>query len=59
MILKWCIIMPTATKAVCVATVGRCLVKFAYHSGIVEQQYHFIATDGEHEAEININGTVN
>ncbi|MBX3256865.1 MAG: diaminopimelate epimerase [Chitinophagaceae bacterium] len=37
---------------------GRCLVKFAYHSGIVEQQYRFIATDGEHEAEININGTV-
>ncbi|MGN6491661.1 MAG: diaminopimelate epimerase [Agriterribacter sp.] len=37
---------------------GRCLVKFAYHSGIVKQQYHFIATDGPHEAEININGTV-
>ncbi|MBX2924801.1 MAG: diaminopimelate epimerase [Chitinophagaceae bacterium] len=37
---------------------GRCLVKFAYHSGIVEQEYRFIATDGEHEAEIDISGTV-
>lgn len=37
---------------------GRCLVKFAYHSGIVEQAYRFIATDGAHEAEIDIKGLV-
>lgn len=37
---------------------GRCLVKFAYHNGIVEQSYKFIATDGPHEAEINLDGQV-
>lgn len=37
---------------------GRCLVKFAYHSGIVEQAYNFIATDGPHDAEIDIKGQV-
>jgi diaminopimelate epimerase len=25
---------------------GRCMVKFAYHSGIVETTYKFLATDG-------------
>jgi len=37
---------------------GRCLVKFAYHLGIVETTYKFIATDGEHEAEIDTDGIV-
>lgn len=37
---------------------GRCLVKFAYHSGIVKQSYRFIATDGPHDAEIDSNGQV-
>ena len=31
---------------------GRCLVKFAYHMGIHKATYHFIATDGEHFADI-------
>ena len=33
---------------------GRCLVKFAYHMGIHKSTYHFIATDGEHFADIGI-----
>lgn len=37
---------------------GRCLVKFAYHQGIHRNEYHFIAIDGEHEAEIDMDGTV-
>ena len=37
---------------------GRCMVKFAYHLGIVETTYKFIATDGEHEAEIDNDGIV-
>ena len=37
---------------------GRCLVKFAYHQGIHKSIYHFIAIDGEHEAEIDTDGTV-
>jgi diaminopimelate epimerase len=37
---------------------GRCLVKFAYHQGIRKPVYHFIAADGEHEAEIDDDGTV-
>jgi diaminopimelate epimerase len=37
---------------------GRCLVKFAHDSGIHKSKYHFIATDGEHEAEIDLDGTV-
>lgn len=37
---------------------GRCMVKFAYHLGIVETTYKFIATDGEHEAEIDTDGIV-
>lgn len=37
---------------------GRCLVKFAYHSGIQKEAYMFFASDGEHEAEINDDGTV-
>ncbi|MEO8583085.1 MAG: diaminopimelate epimerase [Flavitalea sp.] len=37
---------------------GRCLVKFAYHSGIHKSTYHFAAIDGEHLAEIDLDGTV-
>ncbi|MGC4099982.1 diaminopimelate epimerase [Ferruginibacter sp.] len=37
---------------------GRCLVKFAYHMGIHKSTYHFIATDGEHYADINTDQTV-
>jgi diaminopimelate epimerase len=37
---------------------GRCLVKFAHHSGIHKTLYKFLAIDGEHEAEIDIDGTV-
>lgn len=37
---------------------GRCLVKFAHETGIHKSKYHFIATDGEHEAEIDTSGIV-
>ncbi len=37
---------------------GRCLVKFALHRGIIRTIYHFIAIDGEHEAEIDADETV-
>jgi len=37
---------------------GRCLVKFAYHLGIHKSTYVFSATDGRHEAEIDLYGTV-
>lgn len=37
---------------------GRCMVKFAYHLGIHRELYHFMATDGIHEAEIDIDGIV-
>ncbi|MBC7887850.1 MAG: diaminopimelate epimerase [Ferruginibacter sp.] len=37
---------------------GRCLVKFAYHRGILRGPYHFIAIDGAHLAEIDSDGTV-
>ena len=37
---------------------GRCLVKFASHMGINKNMYHFIASDGPHEAEIDSDGTV-
>ncbi|MGF2414478.1 diaminopimelate epimerase [Ferruginibacter sp.] len=33
---------------------GRCLVKFAYHMGIHKSTYHFMATDGEHFADISM-----
>ncbi|MHA4807180.1 diaminopimelate epimerase [Flavitalea flava] len=38
---------------------GRCLVKFANDRGIRKSLYHFIASDGPHEAEIEDDGTVN
>lgn len=37
---------------------GRCLVKFAWQQGIRKTMYHFIASDGEHDAEIDEDGTV-
>lgn len=37
---------------------GRCIVKFAYHLGIHRPEYRFWAVDGEHEAEIDLEGTV-
>lgn len=37
---------------------GRCLVKFAYDRGIIKRDYRFVAIDGEHEASIDIDGTV-
>ena len=37
---------------------GRCLVKFAYDQGIKKIEYHFLAIDGEHEADIDNNGIV-
>lgn len=37
---------------------GRCLVKFAYHLGIHKITYVFHANDGNHEAEIDLDGTV-
>ena len=37
---------------------GRCLVKFAHEMGIRKSLYHFTAVDGEHEAEIDDDGTV-
>jgi diaminopimelate epimerase len=37
---------------------GRCLVKFAHQIGIHRNTYNFIAVDGGHEAEIDMDGTV-
>jgi diaminopimelate epimerase len=37
---------------------GRCLVKFAYHKGIVRTTYRFTAVDGPHDAEIDEHGIV-
>ena len=37
---------------------GRCLTKFASDVGLVLSDYKFIAIDGEHEASINLDGTV-
>ena len=37
---------------------GRCLVKFAHHQGIHKNMYRFFAIDGEHQAEIDSDGTV-
>lgn len=37
---------------------GRCMVKFAYHVGIHRDMYKFMAVDGEHEAEIDVDGIV-
>jgi diaminopimelate epimerase len=37
---------------------GRCMVKFASHMGIRPAMYKFLASDGEHEAEITPQGIV-
>lgn len=37
---------------------GRCIVKFANAMGIRKNNYHFTAFDGEHEAEIDLDGTI-
>ena len=37
---------------------GRCLVKFAFHMGMHKYTYKFVASDGEHEAEIDNNGII-
>ena len=37
---------------------GRCLVKFASQVGIKKTKYKFLASDGVHEAEINLSGKV-
>lgn len=37
---------------------GRCITKFAYHLGIHREVYKFLASDGVHEAEIDMDGIV-
>src|SRR5262249_45730511 len=37
---------------------GRCLVKFAYEMGIHRNTYNFVASDGPHEGEIDMDGIV-
>ena len=37
---------------------GRCMAKFAYHLGIHREKYRFLAADGIHEAEIDMDGIV-
>jgi diaminopimelate epimerase len=37
---------------------GRCMIKFASHIGIKKTKYKFLATDGIHEAEIDLDGKV-
>lgn len=37
---------------------GRCMVKFAYDMGIHKYTYNFVATDGEHQAEIDIHNHI-
>lgn len=37
---------------------GRCIVRFAHHLGIHRDSYHFLAADGDHDAEIDLNGLV-
>lgn len=37
---------------------GRCLVKFAYDMGITKTSYHFLASDGPHEATFGDTGWV-
>jgi diaminopimelate epimerase len=37
---------------------ARCILKFAYHLGIHRNDYKFWATDGDHEGEIDTDGTV-
>jgi diaminopimelate epimerase len=37
---------------------ARCMVRFAYDLGIHRSEYRFLASDGPHTAELDINGTV-
>lgn len=37
---------------------GRCMVRFAYDIGIHKSTYHFLAVDGAHEAEIDMNNII-
>src|SRR4030095_16571672 len=37
---------------------GRGIIKFAYHLGIHKNEYKFWSVDGEHDAEIDTDGTV-
>ncbi len=37
---------------------GRCITKFAYHLGMHKEVYRFLASDGVHESEIDIDGIV-
>ena len=37
---------------------GRCLVKFAKHRGMYKSTYHFMAIDGSHEADIDMQDIV-
>lgn len=37
---------------------GRCIIKFASALGIKKTKYNFIAADGSHEGEIDLNGEV-
>jgi diaminopimelate epimerase len=37
---------------------ARCMVRFAYDLGIHRTEYRFLAADGPHTAELDINGTV-
>lgn len=37
---------------------ARCITKFAYHLGLHREVYRFLASDGVHEAEIDIDGIV-
>src|SRR5215213_123277 len=37
---------------------GRCMIKFAYALGIHRDMYKFLASDGDHEAEIDPDGIV-
>lgn len=37
---------------------GRCIVRFAHDLGIMNSEYRFIATDGPHEASLEMDGTI-
>lgn len=37
---------------------GRCMISFAYELGLHKNNYRFLAVDGEHEGEIDFDGTV-
>jgi diaminopimelate epimerase len=37
---------------------GRCIIRFAYDLGIHKESYHFLASDGEHDAEIETGSNI-